>query len=125
MIYGIGNDCVDIGRMEKLIKKEHFMHRVFTQDERKLFAQRGAKTAQSAAACFAAKEAFLKACGKGIFSFSFTDMAALRKESGAPYFQLSGMAEHFCKENGLCVHLSLTHEKGLAFAFVVLERTEN
>ncbi len=123
MIYGIGMDCVKISRMEALLKKEHFMHRVFSKEERALFLKKGAKAAQSAAACFAAKEAFLKACSKGIWAFPFVEMAVLRKESGAPYFMLSGEAAAFCESHHLVCHISITHENGLAFAFVMLEQT--
>ncbi len=122
MIYGIGMDSVQIERMEKLLCKEHFMQRVFTQQERAFFLQKEAKAAQSAAACFAAKEALLKACGKGLWGFAFSEIQVLHKASGAPFFSLCGKAQAFCEEHALTAHLSLSHESGLAFAFVVLDR---
>ncbi len=122
MIYGIGMDGVTISRMEKLLTKEHFIQRVFSEEECALFLEKGSKAAQTAAACYASKEAFLKACGKGLWGFPFLEMAALRKESGAPYIALSGAAEAFCQEHGLKPHLTISHENGMAFAFVVLEQ---
>ena len=123
MIFGIGVDCATIERVEASMQKPHFTQRVFSEGEQALFLQRhGKRAAESAAACFAAKEAFMKAAGVGLGGFALQDIAALRHESGAPYLQLSGSAAAFCEENGLTAHLSLTHEHGMAMAFVVLSR---
>ena len=46
----------------------------------------------------------------------------LRRESGAPYFALTGPAAAWAAEQGVTVHLSLTHERGLANAIVILEK---
>lgn len=70
------------------------------------------------------KEAFLKACGTGLSGFSMAEIAALRQPSGAPYLEFTGKAARFMAQNHLQAHLSLTHEAGLAGAFVVLERVE-
>ena len=78
--------------------------------------------AESAAANFAAKEAFLKACGTGLAGFALNEIAALRDERGAPYLAFSGRTAEFMETNQLSAHLSLTHEADLAAAFVVLER---
>lgn len=123
MIYGIGVDCTQIDRMEKSLAKAAFIERVFSPEERDLInGKKGGNALQTAAACFAAKEAFLKACGLGLGGFGFEEVAALRKESGAPYYKLSGKAAAFCREKGLVAHLSITHEAGLAIAFAVLEK---
>lgn len=123
MIYGIGMDCVKIERIAKSLEKAHFERRVFSPAEQALFAGIGnaAKRSETAAANFAAKEAFLKAAGVGLGGFALSEIAALRRETGAPYYQLSGKAEAFCESNNLTPLLSLSHEDGLAFAFVVLE----
>ena len=81
-----------------------------------------ARRAASAAANFAAKEAFLKACGKGLGGFALADIQALRAESGAPCYALRGAAAAHMAENGLHASLSLSHEGGLAAAFAVLEK---
>ena len=73
---------------------------------------------------FAAKEAFLKAAGTGLGGFALTDLTVLRKESGAPYFALTGPAAEWTAANALTPHLSLTHENGLACAFVILEQNK-
>ena len=87
-------------------------------------AHTGKKQAETAAANFAAKEAFLKACGTGLSGFSMAEIAALRQPSGAPYLEFTGKAARFMSQNHLQAHLSLTHEAGLAGAFVVVERVE-
>ena len=46
----------------------------------------------------------------------------LRRESGAPYYALSGAAAAWAAEKRLTAHLSLSHDGGLALAFAVLER---
>ena len=58
----------------------------------------------------------------GLGGFALTDLAVLRKESGAPYFALTGPAAEWTATNALTPHLSLTHENGLACAFVILEQ---
>lgn len=123
MIVGIGTDLCQTERMERAVARESFVQGVFSPAEQELLAARtGKRRAQTAAANFAAKEAFLKACGRGLGGFALTDIAVLRKESGAPYFALTGDAAAWVTDNGLTLHLSLTHDAGLASAFVVLER---
>lgn len=123
MIVGIGTDLCQTERMERAVERESFVQGVFSPAEQELLAARtGKRRAQTAAANFAAKEAFLKACGRGLGGFALTDIAVLRKESGAPYFALTGGAAAWVTDNGLTLHLSLTHDAGLASAFVVLER---
>ena len=50
------------------------------------------------------------------------ELAVLRQKSGAPYFALTGAAAAWVREQGLTVHVSLTHERGLANAIVLLEK---
>ena len=112
MIWGVGIDLCDADRIEKSLAKPSFLDHVFAPAEQALFSALGEKRrAETAAANFAAKEAFLKAVGTG-----------LRRESGAPYFALSGPAAAWAAEQGVTVHLSLTHERGLANAIVILEK---
>ena len=125
MIAGVGVDMVCIQRMEKSLCSEAFWQRVFGEEERAfLEALSPAKRAASAAANFAAKEAFLKACGVGLGGFAPADIQALRGEKGAPCYRLCGAAAAFAKEKGLRASLSLSHEGGLAIAFAVLETAQ-
>lgn len=123
MVAGVGVDMVRIERMEKSLCSEAFWQRVFGEEERAFLETLApARRAASAAANFAAKEAFLKACGKGLGGFSLADIQVLRAESGAPYYALRGAAAAWLAEKGLHVSLSLSHEGGLAAAFTVLDR---
>ena len=64
---GLGIDLCEISRIEAAIaKNDRFLERWYTQEEQEYIRVRGKTGAQSAAAMFAAKEAFLKAVGTGI-----------------------------------------------------------
>ena len=123
MICGIGTDLCSADRMAQKLQRPGFADKVFSPAEQALLRTLGEKRrAETAAANFAAKEAFLKAAGTGLGGFVLTDVAILRQESGAPYFSLNGPAADWAKANGLTLHVSLTHEQGLASAFVLLEQ---
>lgn len=122
MILGIGIDLCAAARIEKSLGKPAFCDYVFAPAEQALLQGLGGKRrAETAAANFAAKEAFLKAAGTGLGGFALPELALLRAANGAPYFELSGRAAAWAKQRGLTVHVSLTHENGLASAVVVLE----
>ena len=70
-IFGIGADLCQSSRMERCLQREAFLHRVFSAQEQALLAARSGKARwETAAANFAAKEAFLKACGVGLGGFA-------------------------------------------------------
>ena len=87
MIYGIGNDVLEIGRMKKLLTgryAEAFMNRILTPAERRLAAERGKRMTEFVSGRFAAKEAVSKAFGCGIGRvMSFTDIEVLPDERDA------------------------------------------
>ena len=113
-------------RIDRSLQRPGFAARVFSEAERALLdSLQGKRRAETAAANFAAKEAFLKAVGTGLGGFALADLAVLRKNSGAPYFAFSGQAAQWMRDNRLTAHVSLTHENGLAAAFVVLEGDAN
>jgi holo-[acyl-carrier protein] synthase len=94
MILGIGNDIIDIRRVEKSIKRfgERFLSRVFTDVERKK-SDRRALRAASYAKRFAAKEACAKALGTGLNTGVFwRDMGVVNLPSGKPTLKLTGGA---------------------------------
>ena len=125
LILGIGTDLCEVSRMEKSIQREVFLDRVFSARERELILARNGKArAETAAANFAAKEAFLKACGTGLGGFALGEIGVLRAPSGAPCYALEGKAAAWAQQNRVTAHLSLTHEAGLACAFAILEQDE-
>ena len=133
MLYGIGCDLCEIAHLEKSLAGPHaaaFVRRVYGEAERAalgldapLPAGRGsAHTLASAAADFAAKEAFLKAAGTGLREpFSLREIEAVRLENGAPAYRFSGKTAEWVQAHRLTARLSLSHEGGMARAFCVLE----
>lgn len=112
-----------VARIAKSIARPRFIERVFGEAERAMLAQRGWR-AESAAANFAAKEAFGKALGSGLWQdFSPEEAQVLRDGQGAPYFLFTGRAAELMRTRGLTAHVSLTHEGEYASAFVILERS--
>ncbi len=82
----------------------------------------GAHKSASAAADFAAKEAFLKAAGTGLAGpFALCEIEAVRLESGAPEYRFSGGSARWMAAHGLRASLSLSHDGGMALAFCILE----
>lgn len=125
MIVGIGVDLCSVERMEQAAEKENFCARVFTEEELAYAEARGKGRARSLAAMFAAKEAFTKALGTGVRDLSLTDICVRRSSLGAPYYLITGAARLRMEERGIMrLHLSLSHEDGLAIAFCTAERAD-
>ncbi|HEX4634836.1 MAG TPA: holo-ACP synthase [Rhizomicrobium sp.] len=94
MILGIGNDLIDIRRIEKTIQKhgERFLNRVYTDIERAKSDRRAARAA-SYAKRFAAKEACAKALGTGLNQGVYwRDMGVVNLPGGKPTMRLTGGA---------------------------------
>lgn len=94
MILGLGNDLIDIRRIEKTIARhgERFLARIFTDVERAKSERRAARAA-SYAKRFAAKEACAKALGTGLNGGVFwRDMGVINLPSGKPTLKLTGGA---------------------------------
>jgi holo-[acyl-carrier protein] synthase len=94
MILGIGNDIIDIRRIEESIERwgDRFLNRVFTEIERAK-SDRRANRAASYAKRFAAKEACSKALGTGLRAGVFwRDMGVVNLPSGKPTLKLTGGA---------------------------------
>ena len=94
MILGLGNDVIDIRRIERTIEKfgDRFLDRVFTDVERRKSDRRRLRAA-SYAKRFAAKEACSKALGTGLRNGVFwRDMGVVNLPSGRPTLKLTGGA---------------------------------
>ena len=116
MCKGIGIDMCEITRMQSLLDEGRSLRRLFTEEEQAYIASKGAAAAQTMAGLFAAKEAVLKALGTGM-TISMTDICITHTDLGQPIVTLSGKAA----DMGGRVHLSITHEGGMAAAFAVWE----
>ncbi|MBQ7860163.1 MAG: holo-ACP synthase [Faecalibacterium sp.] len=134
MIYGIGCDLCQVERIKKSLQGPHgasFAARVYGPDELALLGLNGKtvvpvsdKKAGSAAANFAAKEAFMKAAGTGLSGFAMHELQAVRLPGGRPEYRLLGQAAQWLQQNGLRAHLSLSHDGGLAMATCILEQID-
>ncbi len=127
MILGIGNDLIDIRRVEKSLERfqGRFESRVFTEIERAK-SDRRANRAASYAKRFAAKEACSKALGTGLRRGVFwRDMGVVNLPSGKPTMALTGGALSRLQEitpDGMTaqIDLTITDDFPLAQAIVII-----
>jgi len=106
---GIGVDIVDLNRIQ--IEHRHFVEHILTQQELKVFLslKNNQRKREYLGGRFAGKEAYLKANHKGLGYMSFHDIEILNDEFGCPFL------------NDEKAHISISHEKDYAIAFVILE----
>jgi holo-[acyl-carrier protein] synthase len=133
MILGLGNDMIDIRRIEKSLGRfgARFENRVFTAREQQKAHSRenaGEKiVAATYAKRFAAKEACSKALGTGLRRGVFwRDMEVINAASGAPAMRLTGGALKRLESmtpsgKKAVIHLTLTDEYPWAQAQVIIE----
>lgn len=114
-LIGIGIDVVDVARFgESLDRTPALRDRLFTPAEAE-------RPLASLAARFAAKEALAKALGAPA-GLAWHDAEIVSEETGRPRFELSGTVSARAEELGAVhVHVSLSHDAGIASAVVVLE----
>lgn len=117
-VIGVGIDVVDLERLqERFARSPRLLERLLVPSERDLPpASRGARVA--------AKEAVGKALGAP-GDFSWHDVTVERTERGRPYLVLRGATLAAAQRLGVThLHLSLSHDAGIATAIVVAEREE-
>ena len=128
MIIGLGNDMVDIRRIEQTLERygTRFVARIFTDIEQKK-SDRRAQRAASYAKRFAAKEACSKALGTGFRRGVFwKDMGVVNEPSGRPTLQLTGGAKEQLERITPAGHiariqLTITDDFPYAQAVVIIE----
>jgi holo-[acyl-carrier protein] synthase len=114
-IVGVGIDVVDVSRFEESLQRTPGLReRVFTATE-------AALPINSLAARFAAKEALAKALGAPA-GLAWHDAEIVSEDSGDPRFEMAGTVAGRAAELGAAhVHVSLSHDAGIASAVVILE----
>lgn len=114
-IIGVGIDVVDIERFgESIARTPSLKARLFTPGE-------AVRPLASLAARFAAKEAIAKALGAP-YGMDWHDAEVVSEDSGRPLLTIQGTVRARADELGVAhVHLSLSHDAGIASAVVVLE----
>ena len=124
MILGLGIDVIEVARVTNALGKygERIENRVFTPGERSDCSRRVDRDL-ALAARFAAKEACLKALGTGwAGGVSFRQVEVRRDAAGRPSLRLHGRAAEEARRLGVTeIHVSLSHQPGVAVAVVVLE----
>ena len=124
MIYGVGTDVVEIGRIEKALKRfgHRFARRILCPPELERFMKHRLK-ANYLAKRFAAKEAFTKALGTGIHApANWHGVWVTNLPSGKPVLNFSEKLKQLLNKRQISTsHLSLSDERGIAFATVILE----
>ncbi|MGP8060494.1 MAG: holo-ACP synthase [Acidimicrobiales bacterium] len=127
-VVGVGVDAVDVDRFRRVLdRRPGIARRLFTEGER-ADATRSADAAPRLAARFAAKEATMKALGRGIGAFALRDVEVVRARAtgsaaGAPSLRLGPGAAAVARDRRVDRwHLSMTHTAHLAVAVVVAER---
>ncbi len=127
MIIGLGNDLIDIRRIEQTIERygDRFLNRIYTDIERRRSDRRHQRAA-SYAKRFAAKEACAKTLGTGIRCGVFwRDMGVVNLPSGRPTLELTGGAAERLRAItpeglGARIDLTITDEFPLAQAIVII-----
>jgi holo-[acyl-carrier protein] synthase len=127
MIIGLGNDLVDIRRIEDSLERfgQRFIAKVFTEAEQATAERRvGQSRAGAYAKRFAAKEALVKALGKQ--GVGWRDMEVTNDPEGRPILTLTGGAASLLAQRvpaGMRarLHLSLSDDYPLAQAVVIIE----
>ena len=121
MIVGIGNDIIEIERIEKAISKEGFKNKVYTQKELENIEKRGDRV-ETYAGIFSAKEAISKAIGTGVREFSLTDLEILNDDLGKPYVAVSEKLDKIIKDKkeDYQIENSISHSKKYATAVAIV-----
>ena len=121
MIVGIGNDIIEIERIEKAISKEGFKNKIYTQKELENIEKRGNRL-ETYAGIFSAKEAISKAIGTGVREFSLTDLEILNDDLGKPYVVVSERLDKIIKskKENYQIEISISHSKKYATAIAVI-----
>ena len=124
MIYGVGTDLIEIKRVERVLARfgERFARRILCEPELKRFRAHKQPVAYLAKR-FAAKEAFTKALGTGIHApANWHGVWVVNLKSGKPQLQFSDELQKLLQQRQIRrSHLSLTDEREIAAATVILE----
>lgn len=129
MIYGIGVDCVEIDRFTLWHNySPQQLSRIFSDDEVTYCLSSPTKIAERFAARFAAKEAFLKALTSGGLQIPLLYLCKHAsvikdKKNNSPLFIISNTLRQQLLVKNTIIHLSITHTKEYATAFVVIEKS--
>ena len=127
MIVSVGVDLIEVERIQKALENPQigarFRARVFTEKEMQYCERKQRGRYESYAGRFAAKEAVMKALGRGWGSkVTWTEIEVARAGSGKPDIVLHGKTALFAESLGIRRWaLSITHTQGHGLAYVVAQ----
>ena len=122
MIIGTGVDMVEISRIKKMYDKrpQRSLEKIFGELEKEYILVKTPPYPHMAVR-FCAKEAFSKALGTGIGRMSLPEFQVVNNSRGKPEAKITGRANEILQElGGKSVHISLSHTKELAIAYVII-----
>lgn len=120
-----GVDIVEISKFKKVfLKNKNFVSDIFTKKERK-YCLSMKNPSLHFAGRFAAKEAFLKALGRGVFGLGidhiFQEIEVIQHVSGKPMLSINGWAAKISKKRWISQFtVSISHSSNYAVATVIL-----
>jgi holo-[acyl-carrier protein] synthase len=123
MIIGTGIDIIEVERIAVRVGRDNgFKELVFSKDEMS-YCEAKAYPFEHYAARFAAKEAFLKALGRGWDNgLQWNEIEIVNETNGKPVLRITGLTEKMLAPMGIReIHVSLSHLKSMATAIVILE----
>ncbi|KAB8033524.1 holo-ACP synthase [Fluviispira multicolorata] len=121
----VGNDLVHIPRFERSLQVGNFIQKIFHPNEILYCEKKVLQKSSSYAARYAAKEAFSKALGTGLYAkgVAFTDIWIENEESGRPFLNIAENIKILLKELNIDdFDISLSHHIDYAMATVILFR---
>jgi len=127
MIVSVGVDLIEVARVQRALEDakvgRRFRDRVYTEKEIDYCEGKGRGKYESYAGRFAAKEAVMKALGRGWGSqVSWLDIEVLPTLGGRPELYLRNKTSVYAQELGIqSFSLSISHTKQLAVAYVIAQ----
>lgn len=124
MITGTGIDMIEVARIVKRISSKYgFREKVFSANEI-AYCELQKNKAENYAARFAAKEAFLKATGEGLYlGYELHEIEIVNDAAGKPSIQLTGNFRKLAKQRHWNkIHVSLSNLGSMACAMVIIEK---
>lgn len=128
MIIGLGVDLCSITRMQKAIKSEHFVSRIFRPSEIAYANGKENEHARAAsyASAFAAREAFAKASGITMYKLALSSAISLERQDGVPRLLIpSALDPELALSRTKQVLVTLSHDGDYAIAVVIIEKIIN
>ena len=121
MIKGVGCDIVEIERISRAAGNKKFLEKCFSPAEIVVFEQR--QSACFLAGNFAAKEAVVKAAGRGFRGILPREIEVLRDCLGAPYVVITDeAAKNLSVSEDQIIHVSISNTKDTAMATAIIEQ---